>query len=39
MPDNKNSLYLCEALELRAEYDAYIKTFRSLLPEARENWE
>jgi hypothetical protein len=37
MPDNKNNLYLYEALELRAEYDARIKTLKSLLPEAREN--
>ncbi len=37
MPDTKNNLYLYEAIELRAEYDARIKTPKGLLPEAREN--
>jgi len=36
MPDDKMNLYLFEAIELRAEYDARIKLLRSLLPEARE---
>jgi hypothetical protein len=36
MPDDKRNLYLFEAIELRAEYDARIKVLRSLLPEARE---
>ena len=31
------NLYLYEALELRSEYDARIKTFRECLPESREN--
>jgi hypothetical protein len=39
MPDAKNNLYLYEALELRAEYDARIKVLRGLLPEARQNRE
>ena len=33
----QNKLYLYEALELRAEYDARIKTFRDCLPETRKN--
>jgi hypothetical protein len=37
MPDDKNNLYLYEAIELRAEYDARLKELRTLLPEAREN--
>ncbi len=37
MPDAKNDLYLFEALELRAEYDARLKALKALLPEAREN--
>jgi len=37
MPTGQNKLYLYEALELRAEYDARIKTFRDCLPEARRN--
>ena len=37
MPDNKNNLYLYEALELRAEYDARTKTLKNMLPEAKEN--
>ena len=37
MPDSKNNLYLYEALELRAEYDARAKTLKNMLPEAKEN--
>lgn len=37
MPAEGNRLYLYEALELRAEYDARIKTLRACLPEARKN--
>jgi hypothetical protein len=37
MPDEKNKLFLYEALELRAEYDARLKTLRDCLPEARRN--
>lgn len=37
MPDANNRLYLYEALELRAEYDARIKTLKECLPEARQN--
>ena len=37
MPTEQNKLYLYEALELRAEYDARIKTFRDCLPETRGN--
>jgi hypothetical protein len=37
MADKKNNLYLYEAIELRAEYDARIKALKSLLPEAKEN--
>ena len=37
MPAEGNRLYLYEALELRAEYDARIKTLRDCLPEARKN--
>jgi hypothetical protein len=37
MPDDKRNLYLFEAIELRAEYDARIKLLRSLLPESRES--
>lgn len=37
MPTEQNKLYLYEALELRAEYDAHIKTLRDCLPEARRN--
>jgi hypothetical protein len=39
MPDAKNKLYLFEALELRAEYDARIKTLKSCLPESRNSRE
>jgi hypothetical protein len=35
MPDEKNNLFLYEAIELRAEYDARIKTLKDLLPESR----
>jgi hypothetical protein len=37
MPDAKNNLFLYEAIELRAEYDARIKGLKGLLPEARKN--
>ena len=37
MPDENNKLYLYEALELRAEYDARIKTLKDCLPETRQN--
>lgn len=37
MANAKNNLFLYEAIELRAEYDARIKTLRGLLPESREN--
>jgi len=37
MPDEKNNLYLFEAVELRSEYDARVKTLSSLLPESRES--
>lgn len=37
MPNEKNRLYLFEALELRAEYDARIKTLKDCLPESRKN--
>ena len=37
MPDEKNNLFLYEAIELRAEYDARIKTLKDLLPESRPN--
>ena len=33
----KRKLYLYEALELRSEYDARIKTLRDCLPETRQN--
>jgi len=36
MPDQKNNLYLFEALELRAEYDARLSTLTTLLPENQE---
>jgi len=35
MSDSKGNLYLYEALELRAEFDARIKTQKGLLPENR----
>ncbi len=38
MVDNiRRRLYLYEALELRAEYDARIKTLKDCLPESRQN--
>jgi hypothetical protein len=37
MPDEKKNLFLYEAIELRAEYDARIKTLKGLLPESRPN--
>jgi hypothetical protein len=37
MPDEKKRLYLFEALELRSEYDARIKTLRACLPESKKN--
>ncbi len=37
MPDKQNNLYLFEALEMRAEYEARIKELRTLLPEAKES--
>ena len=33
----KNKLYLYEALELRSEYDARIKTYKDCLPETKQN--
>ncbi|MFQ6091065.1 MAG: hypothetical protein ACE5OR_00025 [bacterium] len=37
MPDAKNKLFLYEALELRAEFEARIKTLKDCLPEAKQN--
>jgi hypothetical protein len=37
MKDKKKTLYLYEALELRSEYDARIKTLKDCLPESRQN--
>lgn len=37
MPDPTNKLFLYEALELRGEYDARIKTLRDCLPESRQS--
>ena len=37
MPDEKKRLFLFEALELRSEYDARIKTLRACLPESKKN--
>ena len=37
MPDAKNKLFLYEALELRAEFDARAKTLKDCLPEAKQN--
>jgi hypothetical protein len=37
MPDEKKRLFLFEALELRSEYDASIKTLRDCLPESKKN--
>lgn len=39
MPDDKKRLYLYEALELRSEYDARIKTLKESLPETKSNRE
>jgi hypothetical protein len=36
MPDTDGNLYLFEGIELRAEYDARIKSLKGLLPESRE---
>jgi hypothetical protein len=36
MPDANNKLFLYEALELRAEYDARIKTLKDCLPETKQ---
>ncbi|OGH56411.1 MAG: hypothetical protein A3G34_01840 [Candidatus Lindowbacteria bacterium RIFCSPLOWO2_12_FULL_62_27] len=37
MPDDEKRLYLYEALELRGEYDARIKTLKESLPETKSN--
>ena len=37
MIDDKRTLYLYEALELRSEYDARIKTLKDCLPEHKQN--
>jgi len=37
MKDKKMALYLYEALELRAEYEARIKTLKDCLPETKQN--
>jgi hypothetical protein len=37
MADTTHRLFLYEALELRAEYDARIKTLKECLPEAKQN--
>jgi hypothetical protein len=37
MKEKKKPLYLYEALELRSEYDARIKTLKDCLPESRQN--
>jgi len=37
MKDKKRTLHLYEALELRAEYDARIKTLKDCLPETKQN--
>lgn len=37
MKDKKETLYLYEALELRSEYDARIKTLKDCLPESKQN--
>lgn len=38
MPDANDKLYLYEALELRAEYDARIKDLNDCLATVTENW-
>jgi len=35
MPDQNNKIYLYEALELRAEYNSRLNTYKDLLPEAQ----
>jgi len=37
MKEKKKPLYLYEALELRSEYDARIKTLKDCLPESKQN--
>jgi len=37
MKEKKEPLYLYEALELRSEYDARIKTLKDCLPESKQN--
>jgi hypothetical protein len=37
MADKKNKLFLFEALELRAEFDARLKTLKDCLPETKQN--
>ena len=37
MKEKKKTLYLYEALELRSEYDARIKTLKDCLPESKQN--
>ena len=37
MPNDQNKLYLYEALELRAEYEARSKTLKDCLPETKQN--
>jgi hypothetical protein len=37
MTDKKNKLFLFEALELRAELDARLKTYKDCLPETKQN--
>ena len=37
MKDKKKTLYLYEALELRSEFDARIKTLKDCLPESKQN--
>lgn len=36
MPDNKNNLFIYEAIELRQEYDKHIKVLENLIEEKRE---
>ncbi len=37
MEEKKKTMYLYEALELRSEYDARIKTLKDCLPESKQN--
>lgn len=37
MPDKKNKLFLFEAFELRAEFDARLKTLKDCLPESKQS--